>query len=529
MGWLSGWRYRRPITINNDNDYYTSYSRIQVMIELTSSFWSESGNKVKSDGSDIRFTKSDGTTTLYYYIETWNYNNYARIWVDTPLNYGSNTIYMYYGNPDATSQSNPYNTFPYYTSFSSTTGWTEDDPSNVGSAYISSGQLKLQVSNYANWTCSEHNYRYSFYKTFTRQAKTGIEFEVKYSSSNVYSSSGRQVGIGVRRTDLTTFHVWGPATINTSGHRTFAARSIGTSDCASDPNQQYERTGSSTVSAGSILSFGISINSNNEYFYWLIRVNYNTGWAGGQRPLANGVLNTVDAFTFILFDVQSPYDLYSYFDWGRIRYEIVKNYLPTQPSYSIGNEEAQAYNWTWSGSESITLSDLLAKILIFTRSFEEALLLQDVMIYSHQIARTLEEAIAFLDTVARIGQLHRYYDEILSLQDQITAFKSRGLTLEESVSLLDRISKVISKIYEEEMSLSDSVIARHGRTKELEEAVSLLDKISTLLSHYREITEKIRLIDSLSVLLKVAPTGMIILRRFRPPLSLIITGSSLTL
>jgi len=97
--WLSGWQYRREIVIQensgkNLNDY-------QIKVELDSSNFDFS--KAKPDGSDIRFTDSDGTTLLAYWIEEYNFSNQkATIWVKVPSIPANSqkTIYIYYGNSD---------------------------------------------------------------------------------------------------------------------------------------------------------------------------------------------------------------------------------------------------------------------------------------------------------------------------------------------------------------------------------------------------------------------------------------------
>jgi len=71
------------------------------------------------DGSDLRFTDSDGRTELPYYLENFNNSttgkkNY-RVWVKTDVGAGTTKdIYMYYGNSSATSSSNGNNVFELY-------------------------------------------------------------------------------------------------------------------------------------------------------------------------------------------------------------------------------------------------------------------------------------------------------------------------------------------------------------------------------------------------------------------------------
>ena len=73
---------------------------IKIVLDRTFSW-----DKVKHDGSDIRFTDDDGVTHLPHWIEEWDYGAKAIIWVKVPLIPASSTktIYMYYGNPIATS------------------------------------------------------------------------------------------------------------------------------------------------------------------------------------------------------------------------------------------------------------------------------------------------------------------------------------------------------------------------------------------------------------------------------------------
>lgn len=102
------WLYRRPITITNDGGQLAWY---QVLIRLDNSNFDFS--QAKNDGSDIRFTYSDGNTDLSYWIESWDSTNHlAYVWVKVPnLMTGDNLIYLYYHNPVAISESSGTTTF----------------------------------------------------------------------------------------------------------------------------------------------------------------------------------------------------------------------------------------------------------------------------------------------------------------------------------------------------------------------------------------------------------------------------------
>lgn len=112
--WNSGWEYRVPITLDNTNNSNT-LTDYQIYIQVDSSqsdFWSH----VKSDGGDVRFVASDNSTELNYWMQYWDYSNKeADFWVQVNSipDSSTSTIYMYYGNSSATTDSDPGNTFSY--------------------------------------------------------------------------------------------------------------------------------------------------------------------------------------------------------------------------------------------------------------------------------------------------------------------------------------------------------------------------------------------------------------------------------
>jgi len=129
MGWLQGWKYRRKITVTEQSG--NSLTDYQVKIELNSTNFPDF-NECRDDGHDIRFTKDDGETLLNYWREAWNKaGQSATFWVKIPSipASGSVDIYMYYGNPDATDESDGDATFEFFDDFEGTsldtTKWTE--------------------------------------------------------------------------------------------------------------------------------------------------------------------------------------------------------------------------------------------------------------------------------------------------------------------------------------------------------------------------------------------------------------------
>ncbi|MBU2505088.1 MAG: DUF2341 domain-containing protein, partial [Candidatus Omnitrophica bacterium] len=129
--------YKRPITIINTGSAVVDY---QVKIILNSNNFDFVA--AASDGRDIRILDSDETTLLDYWIESYNPTaKTAVVWVKVPnIPNGSKKIYVSYGNPSLTSESN------YNTTFSNL---------NTASGSIS-GNWSL------NYTLAQGRYRYVY-------------------------------------------------------------------------------------------------------------------------------------------------------------------------------------------------------------------------------------------------------------------------------------------------------------------------------------------------------------------------------
>ena len=105
----SNWDYRKPITVTNNSGGVLTNYQVNITIntqELISA-------KMQSDGADIRFTQSDGTAEIYYWIESGINTTATDIWTKVPsIPTGDSTIYIYYGNSGASAASSESNTFP---------------------------------------------------------------------------------------------------------------------------------------------------------------------------------------------------------------------------------------------------------------------------------------------------------------------------------------------------------------------------------------------------------------------------------
>jgi hypothetical protein len=99
------WQYSKPITLNTTStgaQIYNTLYGFPVLIRLTASNFNFA--QAQSNGGDIRFTKTDNTPLAYEVGRFDAVNGKAEIWVKADTVFGndsSQTIIMYWGNPNA--------------------------------------------------------------------------------------------------------------------------------------------------------------------------------------------------------------------------------------------------------------------------------------------------------------------------------------------------------------------------------------------------------------------------------------------
>ena len=89
---------RKPVTITHSGDTLTD-ADILVTIDTASLI---SAGKLQSDCDDLRFTDSDGTTDISYWLESGCNTSTTQAWVEVPsIPDGGKTVYFYYNNDSA--------------------------------------------------------------------------------------------------------------------------------------------------------------------------------------------------------------------------------------------------------------------------------------------------------------------------------------------------------------------------------------------------------------------------------------------
>ncbi len=187
LAWYSGytsWNSRMNVTINNtlNSNLLTNY---QVWINISYK------NGMDPKFNDLRFTyynPSNGQeAAIPYWVERNLTGQFAETWVNVPSIQanGYTTIYMYYGNPSASSESNGANTFDTFDDFNDNSlnpSIWQTHVKNGGALSETGGEL-LHDNN-PTWS-GENTYTV---KTFNKNNRLIIDFWIRYPSA--YSAGG---------------------------------------------------------------------------------------------------------------------------------------------------------------------------------------------------------------------------------------------------------------------------------------------------------------------------------------------------
>ena len=184
------WVYRMPIIINNEENT-TVLTEYQILVIIDSWTLITEG-KLRPDAGDIRFASSDGETELNYWIESGINTTSTRIWVRVPAipSLSIVIIHIYYGNPDAVSESSGDATFELFDNFKGTSldasKWTTQT-ANGAIINVEEGYVKL-ISG--TGSIDRHARIYSI-STFS----TGVEMITKVKSVfNSILGNGQKYG-----------------------------------------------------------------------------------------------------------------------------------------------------------------------------------------------------------------------------------------------------------------------------------------------------------------------------------------------
>jgi len=194
------WGWRKPVNISNGGGALTNY---QMKLTVDTQTLVGAG-KMLSSGNDIRFTSSDGTTSINYWIESGMNTISTVIWVEVPsIPAGSSTIYLYYGNASASAASSGTNTFIFFDDFESGVGnWTAVN-AGAGRSFTQSSAQKTQGTYSMYIDDGSTGSTYGVYATYTTQTGTFVvDYDIRPEQNTMrwrtYLANGVNIGPDLR-------------------------------------------------------------------------------------------------------------------------------------------------------------------------------------------------------------------------------------------------------------------------------------------------------------------------------------------
>jgi hypothetical protein len=156
--------------------------------------------KCRTDFGDIRFTASDGATQLNYWIQSSSTGVMATFWVKITdnLSGASSTIYLYYGNPSATTTSNGAAVWTLYDDFEGT------NPLNNYNAEIGANSSFVIAAVGSNHVLSYVGGAAWF--LFSRTTPTFQDMRIIVTMMPHVSSANYYTGLSFRETASTTWY-----------------------------------------------------------------------------------------------------------------------------------------------------------------------------------------------------------------------------------------------------------------------------------------------------------------------------------
>lgn len=134
MGFPVGWTKYQSIPINGSSDGELTNYQVEITVPFQSG--------MKSDFGDIRFTLEEGTELSYHLVSYDASSALFVVKIPTLPTTGIN-IRCYYGNPDATTTSDPENTYEFYDDFNGVAINTEKWSIDANGVFsIDNGRLK---------------------------------------------------------------------------------------------------------------------------------------------------------------------------------------------------------------------------------------------------------------------------------------------------------------------------------------------------------------------------------------------------
>ncbi len=322
----SSWSYRKSITIDNTGSPNT-LTDYQVLVTLDTASLISAG-KMRSDCGDIRFTDSDGSALINYWLESGCNTASTRIWVKVSSIPASSTktVYVYYNNASAASTSSGNNTFYFFDDFETFSGWT-----TYGSGVVTQSSEQAYQGTYSakKDTDCDSNGAYKLIGS-TLNLADGYAFEGRFYREDLSSCLANRLSL------------------EDGSYNGYGLRFVHNSDPASETLSVERRDSAIGTSLGSA-----TYQALPEYSWYGFRFstksggNYEIQYLGsGDASLASQSATDVNYSSFDRVCIRGGYPYYV--DLLKIR-----KYNSPEPVTSIGSEENSGETiFTWTGTSS---------------------------------------------------------------------------------------------------------------------------------------------------------------------------------
>ena len=301
--WNSSWNYRRSITIiEHSGKNLTDY---QVLLDI------DYDSDMQSDFDDLRFTwlneSSGNEEEIPYWIEEKIDGTSASVWIKIPHipASGTATVYMYYGNPSVTDESNPDDVFEFFDDFEGTS-------LNTSKWNVISGNLGTEIV-VSSGTITIHRIDTSADHQPNINAKFG------FGTNYIFEASMKYDGTATTKGGLFTFD--SPTSYDTpdsSSVYVYASTTSYRFQAQNDGTYTYDNINEEFPTYFEVMSIARDSSSVKLYRNYILKDTITT--------------NVPDATLYL--NLREWGTGYIYADWARVR-----KYTDPEPTYEIGAEE----------------------------------------------------------------------------------------------------------------------------------------------------------------------------------------------